>query len=215
MSAHPLSFIAMFLILFVVNIFWFWVLPLEKAKRMSIITLLIETIIVTLCLFNITKVLYPFGGLFVLLMWSVPATLVWIYRDYFKNLDQRNLVALQMFRPIGGLFIIEMLRGHVPVTFALFAGIGDILVGLVAIVLVFMYKNIPDWAVKLILFLGALDFTSALFFGITSQATPLQIFAIGFENQVNLFPTGMIPFFLVPYAIVFHMLSFINLKYNK
>jgi hypothetical protein len=40
----------------------------------------------------------------------------------------------------------------------------------------------------------------------------VQLVAHGFENQVYLFPTGIIPLFLVPYAITYHMLSFINLK---
>jgi hypothetical protein len=50
----------------------------------------------------------------------------------------------------------------------------------------------------------------AFFFGFTSMEGPAQLFAVGFENKLSLFPTGLIPLFLVPYAITFHVLSWIN-----
>jgi hypothetical protein len=104
-----------------------------------------------------------------------------------------------------------MARGHIAPSFAWPAGIGDIIVGAVAAYLVIAYTNIPRWGVISVLVLGVVDFLSAFFFGFTSLPGPAQLFAIGFENNVNLFPTGLIPFFLVPYAIVFHTLSFAQL----
>jgi len=85
-------------------------------------------------------------------------------------------------------------------------------VGLVAVSLVLGYKNIPKQGLILLITIGALDILSAFFFGLISLSGPVRLFANGFENQVNLFPTGIIPLFLVPYAITYHMLSFINLK---
>jgi hypothetical protein len=154
----------------------------------------------------------PAVALIILFLWTTQALLIWKCRNYFQGLDQRKLVGLQIIRLVGGTFIIEMTRGHVPTEFALVAGIGDIIVGLTAFLLFVLYKKIPSWGIKLVLIIGVIDFTSAIIFGITSQPNPIQIFAIGFDNQVNLFPTGMIPFFLVPYTIVFHVISFINLK---
>ena len=57
---------------------------------------------------------------------------------------------------------------------------------------------------------GVLDFLSAFFFGFTSSRTPLQLFFPVVPNNVVAFPTGMIPLFLVPYAIFFHTLSALN-----
>jgi hypothetical protein len=55
------------------------------------------------------------------------------------------------------------------------------------------------------------DFMSAFFFGFTSsEGSPLQLFFPAVTNQLILFPTGMIPLFLVPYAIFFHFLSLFN-----
>jgi len=48
------------------------------------------------------------------------------------------------------------------------------------------------------------SFISAFFFGITSSEGPLQVFHPAITNNLILFPTGMIPLFLVPYAIFFH-----------
>ena len=64
--------------------------------------------------------------------------------------------------------------------------------------------------------LGMADFVSAFFFGITSSAGPLQLFHPDVTNNLLLFPTGMIPLFLVPYAIFFHTLSWLNyVKFEK
>jgi hypothetical protein len=212
MNASVVSvFCIMFTMLFV-PMFWFFVLPADKARRMSVITLLLGTCMSTFVFFNGITFFGPFGGLLVLALWAIPAALVWRNRAYFVGLDQRYLVGLQVFRLIGALFIIEMFGGHVPVAFALAAGIGDCIVGVTAAILTLRHKVMPEWAVRLVLVIGCLDFMSALSFGVLSQQNPLQVFAVGFVNQVNFFPTGLIPLFLVPYAIVFHVLSFITLR---
>jgi hypothetical protein len=215
MNAHPVTVFGIMLTMLVVPMFWFYVLPYAKAMRMAIITIVLASIMSLYVFYNVSDLFGILGGPVILLAWSLPALLVWIYRDYFRGLDQRKLISLEIFRLIGGLFLIEMMRGHVPASFALPAGIGDVIVGLTALTLVLMYRRIPRWAVILVLTIGIMDFTSALFFGFTSQPSVAQLFAVDFENQVNLFPTGLIPFFLVPYAIVFHVLSFINLKNYK
>jgi hypothetical protein len=85
-------------------------------------------------------------------------------------------------------------------------------VGLVAVSLVLGYKKIPKQGLILLITIGVLDFLSSFFFGFTSLLGLVRLSANGFENQVSLFPAGIIPLFLVPYAITYHMLSFINLK---
>jgi hypothetical protein len=217
MNAHPITFLGIIFSLIFTNIFWFFVLPLDKARRIAVITSIVQTILITACLFNFTQFAGKFGGIIVLILWVTPSLLVWIKRDYFYDLNQKNLVALQIFRLVGSLFILEMFRGKIPSIFALPAGIGDTIVGLTALLITIYYKDsmIPKKFVVALLIMGIIDFTSAIFFGFTSQPSVVQLFAIGFNNQTNLFPTGMIPFFLVPYAIVFHTLSFINLKESK
>lgn len=45
--------------------------------------------------------------------------------------------------------------------------------------------------------------------------TPLQLFFPAVPNHVIVFPTGMIPLFLVPYAIFFHVLSALNYSMHE
>ena len=76
------------------------------------------------------------------------------------------------------------------------------------------YRNqeIPNGAVILVFTIGITDFVSAFFFGFTSSATPFQLFAFDQPNQVQLYPTGLIPIFLVPYAVIFHILSITEMQ---
>lgn len=212
MDAHWITvLIISFTFLFTV-LYWFYVLPFKQAKIASLITVITGAFAITAVLFNVVAKAGPLGPLIILAMWIWPATLVWLNRKELTELDQRKLVGLQILRVIGGLFILEMLRGHIPGSFSLPAGLGDILVGVIAAYLVLKFKTIPRWGVITVLVLGLADFALALTSGVLSSPGPLQIFAKGFDNQINLFPTGLIPFFLVPYAISFHILSWINLR---
>jgi hypothetical protein len=106
-----------------------------------------------------------------------------------------------------------MAHKNIPGIFAYPAGIGDILVALVALAMLLCYRKvepIPRRPIFLVIGLGVADFLSAFFFGFTSSETPLQLFYPPVTNNVIVFPTGMIPLFLVPYAIFFHVLSALN-----
>ncbi len=74
------------------------------------------------------------------------------------------------------------------------------------------FQEIPNGAVKLVFTVGITDFVSAFFFGITSSASLFQLFAFDQPNQVLLYPTGLIPLFLVPYAVIFHILSITEMQ---
>jgi len=126
-----------------------------------------------------------------------------------KGLSQHMLIGLQLFRTIGMVFVLEHWRGNLPGAFAHPAGWGDLLVGIIALAVLIRYRSqeIPNGAIKLVFTIGIADFVSAFFFGITSSATPFQLFALDQPNQVLLYPTGLIPLFLVPYAVIFHILS--------
>ncbi len=131
-----------------------------------------------------------------------------------EGLSQHMLIGLQLFRCIGLVFVLEHWRGNLPGAFAHPAGWGDLLVGIIALAVLIRYRSreIPNGAVKLVFIVGITDFVSAFFFGFTSSATPLQLFAFDQPNQVLLYPTGLIPLFLVPYAVVFHILSITEMQ---
>jgi hypothetical protein len=155
------------------------------------------------------------GNLIVPAAWILPSAVLLVGRRWFlaNALSQQWLVGLQVFRAIGGVFLIEMARGHLPGIFAYPAGVGDILVAVVALAVLLRWRRgpfIPGGAVFLVIGLGVADFLSAFFFGFFSSETPLQLLRPAVANNVLMFPTGMIPLFLVPYAIFFHTLSALN-----
>lgn len=212
LNAHWTTVAVILFTLLVTPIFWYYVLPSDKARRMAWITVVFMTIMAVINLFQLQNYLGPAGGLVILFAWAIPATLVWSYRDWFTDLDARNLAGLQIFRLIGFVFLTEMVRGHIPGSFAWPAGIGDILVGLFAIYSFLTFHKSGRLKLQILTILGLLDFAGAFFFGFTSMEGPAQLFAKGFDNKSNLFPTGIIPFSLVPYAITYHILALISLK---
>ena len=111
-----------------------------------------------------------------------------------------------------------MTRQNIPGIFAYPAGIGDILVGVVALAVILIYRRretLPRWSIMLVLVLGVLDFVSAFFFGFFSSENPAQLFFPDVKNNLIMYPTGLIPLFLVPYAIFFHTLSWLSLRQSK
>ena len=192
----------------------------KKGMQIGSAFLLFGSLMFWVCLSDIRKEL-ALGSLIIPLSWILPSLILYWKRNWFlsQKLSQNWLIGLQLFRVIGGVFLIEMILGHIPGIFAYPAGLGDILVGLVALGVLLAYRRserIPKAGIFLVIGLGIADFLSAFFFSVTSLAGPLQLFYPAVTNNVGLFPTGMIPLFLVPYAIFFHMLSLLNyLKYER
>ena len=186
-----------------------------KGMEVGIGFLVFGSLMFWVCLSGLPGRLGLPGNLIVPAAWILPSAVLILRRQWFldKSLSQKWLVGLQLFRAIGAVFLIEMTRGNIPGIFAYPAGIGDILVALAALAVLLRYRKattIPPVPVFLVIVLGAADFLSAFFFGFTSSETPLQLFFPAVPNNVIVFPTGMIPLFLVPYAIFFHTLSALN-----
>ncbi|MEM7189287.1 MAG: hypothetical protein AAF439_06720, partial [Pseudomonadota bacterium] len=138
----------------------------------------------------------------------------WLLGD---GVSQHLLIALQLFRPIGMVFVLENSRGTLPGIFAHPAGWGDLLAGLLAafVLIRFWGRIIPDRWIIAVAVVGLADFASAFFFGFTSSATPMQLFSHDFPNQVLNYPLGLIPLFLVPYAVMAHLLSLAQLGRDR
>ncbi len=187
----------------------------HKGLQVGIVFLIWGSLMVWVCLNQIPAKSGIGGNLIVPLAWILPGLILYWRKDWFLNqeLSQKWLVGLQLFRVIGGVFLIEMIGGHIPGIFAYPAGIGDIVVGLAAVYVLLAYRNherIPGAAIMFIIVIGVADFLSAFFFGFTSTQSPFQLFFPDVPNRLIMFPTGMIPLFLVPYAIFFHVLSLLT-----
>jgi hypothetical protein len=163
----------------------------------------------------------PFVGL------ALISALTWVFRKRLlghslghslgEGVPQQWLIALQLFRPIGLVFILEHHRGMLPAIFALPAGWGDLLAGLVALAVLLRYPTgtVPAKAVLTVAIVGLLDFFFAFFFGFSSSASPLQLFSFDAPNPVLNYPLGLIPMFLVPYAVAAHLLSLAQLQHDE
>jgi hypothetical protein len=126
------------------------------------------------------------------------------------------LVGLQAYRVFGGIFLVAWSRGDLSGTFALPAGSGDVLVGLLALPVAYLlHAGAAGGRAAAIAWnvLGLVDFAIAIGIGILSAPGPLQLIVPDRSNvQLGSFPTVMIPAFAVPSSILLHALSLRQLR---
>ena len=126
------------------------------------------------------------------------------------------LIALQVYRLIGGNFIFLWLYGAIPGVFAVPAGIGDMLVGLFAIPVALCLASGRPGGVALAVawnIFGILDLVDALALGFLSSPGPLQALALDHPNVLTTsYPTVMTPAFAVPLSLILHGLSLWQLR---
>jgi hypothetical protein len=193
---------------------------LRKGMVIAYSLLVWGAIMTWVCLAEVPRSIGLLGMLIVPVCWATPTLVLFLCHQWFldKPLSQRWLIALQVWRVIGAVFLIEMARGNIPGIFAYPAGIGDVLVAVVAAGVLLRYRHMaepPRGAILLVIGCGVADFVSAFFFGFTSSAGPQQLFFPAVANHSLLFPTGMIPLFLVPCALFFHALSGLTLRQER
>ncbi|MBD3218538.1 MAG: hypothetical protein GF310_09705 [candidate division Zixibacteria bacterium] len=143
MQAHWLTVLIIGFTMLITPMYWFLVPNRKKAIFMVWLTAVVAGFLLTANLYNVTGKLGPLEGALIGALWIVFPLLIWIKREWFRGLSQRSLIGLQIFRVIGGLFILEMAKDNIPASFAMPAGIGDITVGVTAFILVISFKEIP------------------------------------------------------------------------
>lgn len=223
----PFSPISEAVVLFSVPAVFWHMLMIQTAARVSIRQLVtVGAIMLVWTAYAYAAVRYGadkiiFGDLPAgpLLYVTLAGVLTWLFRKRLlgDGVPQQLLIALQLFRPIGLVFVLENTRGTLPGLFAHAAGWGDLVAGLIALAVLIRYPTgpVPARAVILVAVVGLTDFASAFFFGFTSSATPVQLFAFDNPNRVIEYPLGLIPVFLVPYAIMAHLLSLAQLRHRR
>jgi hypothetical protein len=126
------------------------------------------------------------------------------------------LVGLQVYRVLGGIFLVGWARGAIPPLFALPAGIGDVTTGLLALPVAYSLasrnSNAVRGAVAWNIF-GLVDFTVAVGIGLVTAPGPFQLIKPSVPNTgLGLYPTVLIPAFAVPSSILLHVLSLRQLR---
>jgi len=126
------------------------------------------------------------------------------------------LVALQLYRVFGSVFLIGWARNVVPGVFALPAGVGDVITGLLAVpIAISLAADTPEarraaiaWNV-----FGLVDFAVAVSIGLMTAPGPFQMITPSIPNStVGVYPNVMIPAFAVPSSILLHVLSLRQLR---
>jgi len=126
------------------------------------------------------------------------------------------LVGVQVYRVLGGIFLVQWLDGALPGAFAVPAGVGDVLVGLLALpVAAYAASGRRGSTAAMVAWnvLGIADLVNALTLGFLSTPGPWQLLAHDHPNLlVGVYPTAMIPAFAVPLSLILHGVSLWQLR---
>lgn len=152
----------------------------------------------------------------------VGIALFWRWRTLQRVLDavpQEWLVGVQIYRVMGAIFLVLCAAGRLPGVFAWPAGVGDVIVGLLAPAVAMAYARRSSRAVTWLrawnLF-GLLDLLVAVTTGFLSSPSPLQLMARDAPNWlISEFPLVLVPVFLVPLAVLLHLASLRKLRLEE
>jgi hypothetical protein len=126
------------------------------------------------------------------------------------------LVGLQVYRVLGGNFVVLWAFGAIPGVFALPAGLGDMAVGLLALpAAIAVASGTQGGRAAAIAWnlLGIADLASAVTLGSLTVPGPLQALALDHPNLLaGIYPTVMTPAFAVPLSLILHGLSLRQLR---
>ena len=131
-------------------------------------------------------------------------------RELVASATTPQLIGVQLYRAIGGLFLVAWAIGIMPWQFALPAGIGDVLVGLAA---PFVARNGSRRAAVTWNVIGILDLVVAVGTGFLTSPSPFQHLALGNPNLfVSRLPFVVVPTFAVPLSILLHLAALQRLR---
>jgi len=126
------------------------------------------------------------------------------FRAVIAGIPQHWLIGIQTFRILGGVFLIRYFNGELPALFAVPAGVGDILTGILAPLVAYWW------------FVGKPYARSAAIawnvFGMTDLINAVAIGVLtGGGGGGIVFPIVLIPIYAVPRAFLIHSYSLIGL----
>ena len=143
------------------------------------------------------------------------------FAAFTLNLDLKLITSLQSFRVIGAMFLVLYAFRLLPGLFAFPAGLGDLAVGLAAPFLALrIARGAAGWQRQTYWFnvLGLLDFAVAIGTGVLTSDTSLGVFAdhtLPARANLAAFPLSLVPTFLVPFYIILHVISLLQLAQRR
>lgn len=130
-----------------------------------------------------------------------------------------TLTLVQLYRIGGAVFIGLWAAGRLPAAFAVPAGFGDILVGVMAVRASFAARGGQSHQLAVVTswnYSGIADFAVALAMGFMISPGPLNFISSDHPNTlVSSYPLVMIPVFAVPLSLILHAAGLIKLGRMK
>ncbi len=149
--------------------------------------------------------------IFLVAFWTVGP-----FRDFMMSFDLPVMVGIQAWR-FGGLgFIALYAYGILPGLFAWPAGLGDMVIGVTAPLVILALRRQPAFAAGRLFWvwnlLGILDLVVAVGLGAMSS-----VLGIGISAEITTFPMAkmplvLIPAFLVPVFLMLHIVSLLQAR---
>jgi hypothetical protein len=141
------------------------------------------------------------------------------FRHAIEAVPQEWIVGVQFYRAEGLIFLLLYARGRLPAVFARPAGVGDVIVGLLApaVAIAYAYKLRNSGAlVRVWNWFGLGDLIVAVSTGFLSSPSRFQMFAFSAPNElISAFPLVLIPVFLVPLSVLLHLASLRKLRQTE
>jgi hypothetical protein len=126
------------------------------------------------------------------------------FRAIIGGIPQHWLIGIQTFRILGGVFLVRYFQGELPGIFAIPAGIGDVLTGLLAPLVAYWWVTGKPYARTAAIawnLFGMADLVNAVTLGVLT----------GGGGGGIVFPIVLIPVYAVPRALLVHSYSLIGL----
>jgi hypothetical protein len=148
---------------------------------------------------------------------------VWFYvspafKEHVLSLNPAILTAVQTWRVGGIVFLILLMNGILPPSFAYPAGIGDMAIGITAPFVAYAWsrKKLSPWGFILWQTAGMADLIVAVTTGVLSSPSKIGILAGGVSTQVmGMLPMSLIPTFAVPLFFILHIICIAQVRKLK
>jgi hypothetical protein len=161
----------------------------------------------------------PFGLLIPIIIGVVLFRLTPLFRRAVEAIPQSWIVGIQAYRVEGVIFLILYAGGWLPGAFAWPAGVGDLIVGLLAPIVGIAYRRESRMSAHWLRawnLLGIADLAVAVTTGFLTSSSPVQLLALDRPNElIGAFPLVMIPVFLVPLSLLLHLASLRELRQRE
>lgn len=137
-------------------------------------------------------------------------------RSWIWSIDLRWPISFHILRaPIGAAFLLMEAAGRLPPEFAIKAGIGDIVIGVTAILAILCVPMVSAVRIRALLIWNILGLADILMVFVVAQ----RLLFLGDDPkalvELTRFPTIAVPMFLVPVVMITHFVVFAHLWHHR